>query len=314
MNDLLSGVDDLLHLCKLRDPGAVLISSLERDGVARFRAGVRHASTHPYLVRGHVWTSPVVVSELLRQASVAVVRRALDVPPENDYALTTMSLELPPHPIRAGAGDAVRPVAIELAIVNSATRDGMLTQADMEVVLRNDDGTAARCRLGGRFFPLAVYQRVREASRAAFLAAPRGEAAVAAPVAPAIAEVAQPEEVLVTVPERRDGGFVSALLGAAGHPYFHHNVKVPDHVPGAMMIEAAVQATLAVARLGLGRAEPAVARVTRLSAGIARFVELDGPAALVCEPRDGGGGHLESTVRVEQAGQVCATLELTLAP
>lgn len=314
MSELLAEVQDLLHMLKVRDPGAVLLASLQQeDGAeARFKGTVRQAATHPYL-RSHAWTSPVVTSELLRQISVAVVRTALPVPPENDYALTSLSMEMPGHEVRSASAGGPYPTALVCSVSDSSFREGTLSRADLEIELHNSDGTTSRGRLAGRFFPLHVYKDLRANRRAASQLSPGGKDVAGERVPRDVVHVESQEEVLITVPQPRGSGFVSALVGAANHPYFHHNVAVPDHVPGVMIFEAATQLALAVARMRLGLGERTPPRVPRLSATVSRFIELDLPVELSCEPRAvAADGVLEAHVAVQQANHTCASLHVTI--
>lgn len=315
MRDLLAEHPDLLRLLKVRDSGAVLLASLQPgdDAGTRFIGTVRGTATHPYL-RTHAWTSPVVTSEVLRQLSVAVVRTALPVPPENDYALTSLSMEMPGHEIRPTSTGGPYPTAFACSVCDCSLREGSLSQAELEIELHNSDGTISRAHLAGRFFPLDVYKNLRASGR---MTLGRrwgdGQEEVGERVAPDVVHVQSQEEVLVTVPRPRGSGFTSALVGAAQHPYFHHNVTTPDHVPGAMIFEAATQMALAVARLQLGLGGLTPPRVFHLSATVSRFIELDLPVELCCKLKVvAADGSLDTETDVLQGSRPCASLRINV--
>lgn len=109
-----------------------------------------------------------------------------------------------------------------------------------------------------------------------------------------------PRNVLLRQIERQADGWGAMAIVDEGHPYYFDHAL--DHVPGILLLEAALQLTeVALADLGQGAHQPC-----SLGVRFRRYTEKQEPIRLSCQQ----DSTQRFTVRIEQAGQCVCEVEV----
>lgn len=273
---------------KVRDVESILLQGLEPLAAAEdtYEAHIRPSARHAYLPH-YDWLSPVLQSEVHRQFSVAVMRCFFSVPNSFDYALQKYSL------VVEATDPSVVPDRIVCELVSSERRGEALSSAQLRIRMFAGQAVLSVAELGGPLLPESVLKGLMNSQ---FAEGALSELEVE-PIRIAPERVGRREfsEVLVGGAKsmsKEEGvlSHVAGFVGSSSHPYFHHNISAPDHVPGAMVFEACLQ------HMALVMEASVVPR--SLDVELHRFLELSIPA------------QMSSTVREDtQPGQFVAIVE-----
>lgn len=289
---------------KVRDIESILLQGLRPVAAAEgtYEAHIRSSAQHAYLPH-YNWLSPVLQSEVHRQLSVAVMRCFFSIPGTFDYALQKYSLAV------EATDPALVPDRIVCEVMSSQRRGGALSSAQLRIRMFAGQAVLSVAELGGPFLPESVLKGLMRSQYAeAAISELEVEPRLVSPERVGRLEIC---EVLVgdnTKSISHSPGVLShvaAFVGPSSHPYFHHNIGAPDHVPGAMVFEACLQ------HLTLVVEAPVVPQ--SLEVELHRFLALSVPATLkstVTEDTERPGQFL-AFVEFLQRGRLACTARLS---
>ncbi len=255
------------ELVHKRAAEGVLLDGWRRTGEADYRVSTRWAQAGPFYFGPDARPDPMLFIESIRQCLPLLSHVAFGVPLGHHLVWDRFSLRLAHRtagPPRPGA-DA----EIDVHCDEIRSRGGRASALGLSFSVRRDGGELANARTRFSIQPPAVYRRIRGEAIRRTSADPRATVPPA-PLSPAAVGRTRASDVLLSATDRPD---VWQLRLDLGHPvYFDHPV---DHVPGALLLDAALQATRA-AGLRAGRTAVPVGIDCRFHS----FVELDDPYLL----------------------------------
>ncbi|MFF5448210.1 ScbA/BarX family gamma-butyrolactone biosynthesis protein [Streptomyces sp. NPDC012888] len=234
--------------------------------------GVEWPAHHEFYTPTPWSHSPLLVAESLRQALTLICHMAYGVPTDHRISWERMRLDVNPAALRTTG----TPARAELRVTHSsvARRPRGTGHFTGHVEATVDGIPAGSGRLSYVTLPGSIYDRLRgpraDAARA-FAAAP----APAEPVPPARVDRTDPRDVTVSPTDAPD---VFELRVDTSHPVLFDHPH--DHVPGMVLLEAAVQAARASA--------PGPLAITGFDTAFERYVEFDEPCRLTVAPAPRG--------------------------
>lgn len=273
------------------------------DGVphgeaGRFRLGAQWPRQHAFYRTCTDRYDTMLLAETVRQCAIYLGHRHYAVPMGHPFTMQTMRVEAALD--RLTIGPSAAEVVIDARVTEHARRQGRLSAFGVEVDFLVDDVVAGHGMAVAGVLTPSAYDRIRWGGDRA----------------PTVGRIPQPVSVpqaAVCVPDPR-----AVLLGAhpsgdvaerwllrvdPSHPVLFDHPS--DHVPGAVILEAARQS----ARLRLGWS---CADVESLALTFRRFLELDEPTTVATELRPGEDGCVD--VEFSQWGEVKASGTVRLAP
>jgi 2-oxo-3-(phosphooxy)propyl 3-oxoalkanoate synthase len=292
----------------------VLITDAGPDGHGGYLCAGHLPRTHRVYSPGGVgYYDLLLLLELVRQATIVVGHRQLEVPAGRQFVLNDVELEITDLAATA-IGRAPAQAVVAVAARNQRYVEGILAAYDVGGVVCVDGAAAARGTGRCMCLPPEDYGALRDA-------APEAAVGGGADEPPSPVEAVEPtrvgradrrDVVVGDVEQTSSGGATSQVVVDTGHPsFFDHEL---DHVPGMLVLEACRQTAVVAASAALG--VPARALVpTRWGARFLRFAELG--ARLTCvagvETRSPTSAAASVSVAVEQrSSRVCeATLDLS---
>lgn len=239
----------------------VLLDGWRRTGEGGFLVATRWPREHGYYFAPDGRPDPMLVIETVRQCLPLLSHAAFDVPLDHRLVWESFGVSLSPDAL--AADQPLDDVEIEARCADLRVRGGRAADITLAFVVRRHDEELATART--RFFVQtpAVYQRIRGAAAHTSSAQTQPTVPPAAVDAAAVGRSA-PSDVLLSPADRPNAW---QLRVDTTHPiFFDHPV---DHVPGALLIDAALQAARACLPVP---GEPLPARA--IECEFATFVEL----------------------------------------
>jgi hypothetical protein len=256
----------------------------------------------------------LLITELMRQATVCIAHRYLDVPHGYRFVWRWLDIALDDWHERARVRESCSHLVLDMTTSDREYRDGVLASWGAQSALLIDGERVGRANVSAAVMPDPVYQRVREKIRA------RKPIEGAAPLDPV--EPAPPGEVgrinsrnvVIARPEQTDAGLKADMVLDLAHPcFFDHEL---DHVPGMLLLETLRQTALAGAsrRHGIDSRE---LYMTAIEADFRDFGELElqlcSTAAVGPIEDDGGVSAMPASLTLEQAGETITKAEARIA-
>jgi hypothetical protein len=246
----------------------VLITDVTRTSDTTFVAGVHWPRRHPYFGPWRaedVPLSPELALETLRQAAIALAHLHLGVPQGQAFVMETMHVEVGLDAFRPA--DRTEAPTIDIVVTDLVERKGVATQFDADLTVRIGDVVVARGGGITRTIPGPIYRRMREGATLStdLEASPR-----LPPLAAELVGVTSEDFVLLA---ETPGGELTLSIDTTNPTWFDHPL---DHVPGMVILEAALQAFRFVTR------SPTL-RVFEVDVEFASHLELNEPALLTLE-------------------------------
>ncbi|MFG2919323.1 ScbA/BarX family gamma-butyrolactone biosynthesis protein [Kitasatospora sp. NPDC048298] len=294
------------------DPDEAFLTMWRRTGPDTFSVTAHWPADRPFYRSADGGFDSLLLTETVRQLFPLISHVGYDTPFECHLVWENYRYDLDPALLRAGSG----PVALELRVTCSdlVRRRTGLAGMTMDVdVLR---GGIRLATATSRFTVQApaIYRRLRGANFdrvCAMASAPPAPEGIPAPLAGRSdqADVVLSEIPHVDVPEQI-ASEMSGLLGPNSdswwlrvdithRTYFDHPV---DHVPGALLLEAARQAAQALWY-------PVPALPLTMSAAFHRYVDLDAPCRITARVES----PALARVTAEQYDRLCFTSEVGTA-
>ncbi|MFI9324931.1 ScbA/BarX family gamma-butyrolactone biosynthesis protein [Kitasatospora aureofaciens] len=294
------------------DPDEAFLTMWRRTGPDTFSVIAHWPSDRPFYRSADGGFDFLLPSETVRQLFPLISHVGYDTPFEHHLVWEHYRYDLDPALLRADSG----PVSLELRVTCSdlVRRRTGLAGMTMDVdILRNGIRLASATSRFNVQAP-AIYRRLRgsNSDRARAMASvPPAPEGIPAPLTgrPDQVDVVLSEIPPMDVPERiademsgllrPNSGSWWLRVDATHRTYFDHPV---DHVPGALLLEAARQATQALRY-------PAPAPPLAMSAAFLRYVDLDAPCRITARVES------PALVRVtaEQHDRLCFTSEVGTA-
>jgi len=284
----------LVHRRQLTE---VLLTAIERTSETTFSAGVHWPRRHPYFGPygpEDVDVTPALALETLRQAAIALAHIHLNVPLGYAFLMESMHVEIVGGARRSAAQPGNHTVDIEVS--DLVERRGIAATYGSLLTIRDGDTVLARGGGGARAIPAPVYRRSREGAPSS--SEPERLAPRPAPASAALVGAPGPDFVLVT--GQAGGDRYQLSLDVDNPVYFDHPL---DHVPGMVVLEAALQAFRARA------AEPTLTPDS-VTVDFARHTELTQPVVIDVVAADGEAvatftqnGSVNSRVRASRFRQ-----------
>ncbi len=283
------------HLVHRAAVSEVFLTNLAATRDGAFQVGAQWPRSHQFFGPKSRLHDPMLLTETIRQATLAIAHEFYDVPQGTHFVMHEISYEITEEGLRLGC----RPADVVLTAVAHGIRKRGKTIAGMTVdftCYRNDvkigsGGVSFRC------ITAATYARVR-GDNIDTTVVPEKQPA---PVSPHLVGRYQDCDV-VLAPSAVDNLWLVRV--DTEHPVmFDHPV---DHVPGMMAIEAARQAAL----LATGSADgvPVKGKFS-----FEHYIELDEPCVIAADTAHALGDERSSVrVKFEQSGQTAVVGDLEL--
>lgn len=240
----------------------VLLDGWQRVGERDFRVATRWPREHRYYYGGPGGRAhPMLLVETVRQCLPLLSHVAFDVPLDHHLVWESFGLRIEPGALAAGGPrDGVE---VEVHCDDVRVRAGRTTALALSFVIRRHEVRLATARTRFSIQAPAVYRRVRGEAVHRSSAQSR-PVALPAPVSAYAVERGALSDVLLSATNRPD---VWQLRVDTKHPIFFDHPG--DHVPGALLLDAALQAARAAVR------EPAgTVSGLEIEAEFTAFVEL----------------------------------------
>lgn len=235
---------------------------------------------HRFDMEPHSPGFTLLLIETIRQAGIYVAHRHFDVPIGDQFAFNGITLHRPADPLL----DVVSapPTVLLWCTTRPTFRGQRLSQAELVVEMWCDRRLLATASARYTCLPPPVYSRLR---------------AVASPKRPGGADIHADSR---KVPPQRSGDDIRTtplVVDRQDPTFFDHEV---DHLPGMLMIDAALQAAAAhIGHRDLG--------VGYFTLDFARFAELDIPATVHTRLPAPLGRHTTVDVAIRQACNIVAS-------
>ncbi|MFI1970048.1 hypothetical protein BLA24_18495 [Streptomyces cinnamoneus] len=291
----------------------VLLTGWRREGEDRFLVTAQwprgHSFFTPVAGAGGRRHDPMLVTETIRQVGSLIAHAEFDVP--LGYQFLMWDLSVTTHPERLAVGPVPAELVLEVRCSDVRRRAGTLAGLRYDVVLRRDGAIAATGNASYTCASPEVYRRLRGNRE------PGLPTRTAPAVPPELVGRHSSFDVVLAPAASPAGGPADAsaagragrwLLRAEGdHPVlFDHPV---DHIPGMVLLEAARQASAALA--------PAASAVTPASftSSFHRYAELDLPCWIEAERDEpDAAGAFVSRVSGHQDGEPVFSCTITTTP
>jgi hypothetical protein len=245
-----------------------------------FLAGLQWPRAHSFYHIDPVDSALVV--ESIRQLTILTAHLGLAVPMDARFVMPSLGFTVRGDVLTA-PGQALQLATSLAACRVRRTASGRVRSIRVLVRIRQDDRTIATGYGDALLLTNHEYSRLRGPRLHARPHAPAGDAA------PRPSEVGRLRDHDVTV-RRSDAGF-TVISDLANSTWFDHIV---DHVPGAALIEACLQA------VRVERDDPSLDFLT-LDARFHHIVEFDAPNNLVTSGRE------TTHVSIRQSGRTCVS-------
>ena len=288
------------HLVHRAAVSEVFLTSLFITGDGTFRVGAQWPRSHHFFGPKSGLHDPMLLTETIRQATLAVAHQFYQVPQGSHFVMNEISYEINEEGLRLGC----QPADLVLtAVARDVRRRGKgIAGMTLEFGCFRNNRRVGSGSVTWRCITSATYARVRGDH---IDATPMPEKQPA-PVAPQLVGRYQECDV-VLAPSAMDNLWLVRV--DTDHPVmFDHPV---DHVPGMMAIEAARQAALLV--MGTPKGVPLKGRFS-----FAHYVELDEPCVIAASatPVAASSGSSDVRVKFEQSGQtvIVGDLEMLACP
>lgn len=274
-----------------------LTDCVPQGGDGRYLVGAQWPRLHAFYRTCSGRYDTMLLAETVRQCAIYLAHVRYAVPMQYKFTMQRMQVEVDVDLLTVGSRSAE--VAIDARVTGTARRQGILSAFTVTLDFCVDGKMVGRGSAVANVLSPSAYEHVRWQGT--------GARTVGLPPAPMSVDpdsVCVPDlsaVVLGTHPAGPESG--KWLLRAdLTHPVlFDHPL---DHVPGALILEAARQS----ARLRLGQS---CAEVEHLEVGFRRFLELDEPTTVTAQILKDGDAHV--AVEFSQWGQVHASGSVRLS-
>jgi hypothetical protein len=282
----------------------VFLTDSAQRGEEEFAVAAQLPRTHLFFNEPNACASYdlMLITELKRQATVAVAHRYMEVPYGHRFVWRWLSISLDEN---ARISDSCSRFVLEHTTRDREYRDGQLASWNADSDLFLDGEQIGRASVTCVVMPDPVYQRIRSKGRDRKPIADAAPLDAIGPADPSEVGRINPSNVVIATPEEQDGGRLCAdMVLDLGHPcFFDHEL---DHVPGMLLLETLRQTALAaVARKhGMDASE---LYMTAMEADFRDFGELELQLTSSAEvgPVEHGDGPASAKVELglHQAGE-----------
>ena len=276
----------------------VYITDCVPDGDGRFRVGAQWPRLHAFYrtCSGHYDT--MLLPETIRQCAIYLAHVRYAVP--LDYKFTMQSMRVDASVDLLTIGSRPAEVTIDTRVTETARRQGILAAFTVTFEFRMGNHIVGIGSAAANVLSPSAYERVRwQGSGARAI----GLAPQPNPVDPDAVCVRDPRAVVLGAHPSGSEHGKWLLRADLTHPVlFDHPL---DHVPGALILEAARQS----ARL---RLDQSCAEVEVIDIGFRQFLELDAPTTVSARVREGEEEWID--VEFSQWGEVHASGSVRLSP
>ncbi|PZF59281.1 hypothetical protein DEI92_09860 [Curtobacterium sp. MCBD17_034] len=261
----------LVHRRQLTE---VLLTALERTSDSTFVAHVHWPRRHAYFGpwgTDDVAVGPALALETLRQTAIALAHLHLGVPFGQAFVMESMRVEVADDAVRRS--DRPGSPTIDVVVSELVERKGVAASYDSMLTVRDGDHVLARGGGRARTIPGPVYRRMREGAPSSAdvdRLPPRPS-----PAAHGLVGAPTPDFVLLSGAAGSDAFELS--LDATNPVYFDHPL---DHVPGMVVLEAALQAFRA-------HADDPTHTPREVTVEFLAHAELTSPVTITLEREDG---------------------------
>jgi A-factor biosynthesis hotdog domain len=286
----------------------VFLTDSAAVGASRFVCAARLPRSHPtYVPTGAQYQDLLLLLEVVRQATILVAHRYLDVPRNRQFLLRQVELAVTDL-AACRRTVAVAPALVEVNVGDVRRLDGVVAGFEVRGRVRIDDVVAADGSGVCLCLPERDYQAVRgraNCASSAGLTLPAHQSRTGA------AEVGREDdaEVMVGAITRSGSGSACAeIIVDPSHPTFFDHAL--DHVPGTLLVEACRQVAHAVT------SAPGAAIAVGVRTRFFAFAELGRSAVCRAELTSLGGScpsdPTKVAVEVGQDGAVIAAMNFDL--
>jgi hypothetical protein len=277
----------------------VLLTDWARVDDTHFRVTAQWPRGHSFFtpVAGG-YHDPLIACETIRQAGILLAHAEFGVPLDHQFVIRDLDIAVRPEHLLVGYAPAA--LSIDVTCTDIVRRGSKLSGLRVEAVFHRDGNVVATGTGSYSCMAPAVYRRVRGNHTAD---GDWHQLPLISPAAPQSVGRMSPMDVVLS-PIGEEARW--QLRVDTRHPVlFEHSV---DHIPGAVLIEAARQAAAAV--LGRSSYLPLA-----LAARFQRYVELDAPCMVEARLVDDAACPGEQTVLVtaRQAGESAFSAVVTAA-
>ncbi|MGC5170969.1 AfsA-related hotdog domain-containing protein [Microbacterium sp. DT81.1] len=299
---------DLVHRASVAE---VFVTGLRATDDGRHEAAIQLPRSHAYFGdHTESWLRSgdlLLLQEAFRQSGMAVMHRFHGLPTSTAFLLRTLEIEdVAQTPWRRDPSPAR--LVCDVSLVRPFLAGDRLVGGLVAMALSRDGAPGAKAQYSFSGTTRGQWEALRASAREGLgltgepRALPPGERA-----SPATVGRIDRRNVVITEPRESEEGLRADLVVDTDHAtLFDHPL---DHVPGALVVEAARQ--LAVAFVGKNTEEPMELR--RLTARFTSFIELDLVAtatAVATSERD----DLSVVCQVSQKGRDAASITLQYRP
>ncbi|MEU5580105.1 ScbA/BarX family gamma-butyrolactone biosynthesis protein [Streptomyces huasconensis] len=277
-----------------RMPSEVLLTGWFPVESDRFRVTARWPVDHAFYQPVNGRHDPLLIAETVRQTVPLLSHVAYDVPFGHRQTWSAFRFEIDPAALATTAAPAE--VEMDIHCSDVVRRGGRLVSVRMRVEMSVDGARLGRVETSFSSIPPTVYPRLR-GPYADVAEAVRRAVPLAPPMAPCRVARTRFADVVLSP---TNAAHRTQLRADHSHPFlFDHPV---DHAPGMLLLEAARQATHALA----GR-RPVT--VTAMDVAFTQYVEFDAPCWI---ETDVVGDRVR--VRAEQNGACAFSALVTATP
>ncbi|MEE4494021.1 ScbA/BarX family gamma-butyrolactone biosynthesis protein [Streptomyces sp. BE230] len=292
---------DLVHKANADE---VLLTGWTRRADDTFTVSAHWPTAHSYYVTRRNHVDLMLLNETVRQVFPLLCHEAYGVPLGHHLLWDTYEYEITPAALLAE--ELSGPVELHVRCLGSLYRGTRLTALSLLITVTRDGVELATARTRLTVQAPAIYQRLRHGRGAPGLVRPLPPSRPAAGILPQHIGRSSLNDMVLS-PTGTGAPCLWQLRVDTGHPlFFDHPV---DHVPGLLLIEAALQAAQSVTH---PRRMTPVGMETRFK----HYVELDTPCLievqqLLDDPL--GRAHLSITMRQEGVENFAAVVRLSPA-
>ncbi|WP_328874514.1 A-factor biosynthesis protein [Streptomyces sp. NBC_00287] len=247
-----------------------LLTGWHRIGTDQFRVAAQWPRAHQLHVSSdRTAYEPLLVTETVRQAGTLLAHTEYDVPLGHRFVLQELSVSIRPEHLAVGPVPAEP--ALTVKIFDVRHRAGRVAAFSLTAAVTIENTQVASACFAASWTSDSVYRRLRGGRTPATVTAPSPPPGLP----PALVYRTVPADVVLARPDR--SGRWQLRVDTAHPVFFDHPL---DHVPGMLLLEAAVQA----ARVVDGEAGAPAS----LHASFDRYAELDQPTWIEAEPGPDG--------------------------
>lgn len=248
--------------------GEVLLTGYERRGTDAFSVTAQWPRAHCFydVVAGR--HDPLLVAETARQCIPLLSHLGYDAPADHSQIWENLTWSVEQEALLATSAPAE--IRLDVQCQDVARRGDRLAALSMSVIVWRDGAFLGSATTRFTNHSPSVIARLRGPYRSA-LSSARPAAALPAPLAAQRVGRDRPRDVVLSL---GDAPRTFVLRVDGRHPVLFDHAT--DHVPGMLLVEAARQATQAVAF-------PDAALITGMAVEFDRYVELDRPCLIEAE-------------------------------